>query len=1024
MTGQHHHSESMAICPAYIWMGQIVDESTHIKNNANKKGDHQIRDDRDDYQGYGYRYKVRIFGRDLQTKDLPDEALPMADVILPTTAGSGTGGSIQTPQLKQGNLVVGFYKDGKHGNEPIIIGCLPNHSQTTLFGKDPETNFVPRTGFNGKNGTKPISNKHITAAGKSQKTSNPKIKSSQLPTNEGCDPYVCDLRDVDQNADGLTTHHLPKTFACDGSSGQLKGIQKAIQDAIKFINRIKAEANSFLGAASDLQNAIPSIIASASTFITELMKTLLDKMRGYVVNRLNKVITDALNLLPPNLRPGANEAAEKSSDTLQCVFNKILRGLFKLVQSLLTQIVDKFVNAPLCAVENFVGSLLSQILGQINGALSGILSTLSGAIGQITGIVGSALQIFDIILGLLKFLSCEETLDCSMGEQWSFWSGPKTVTENVSKYLSSKLENIKNDIGSTDAPPCNTSQIPCGPPKITFSGGGGIGASGNPIISSTGKLLGVDLVNKGVGYLSSPNVTVQDDCSKGGGAVLYAVLSTPPANPTAIPTLAKINNVSTGPKLNDIKSGIIGVGTDLFSGITSEETPSGPGSGSFSGPGTYNNGSFSGSGIFVDDERTFSVSGNFAGYDSSLVGSGSGNFYGTGTYQNGTFSGSGRFIAYDTSGIGTGNAAPNAGIGVTTIIGVNEIPLTVGGVGGNPVLVGSTQVTSGGVPVVSGGSGGTNVTVGGQGGIPLSANGNQVTVNGFPVTSGAVGGIPLVINSENGTPATSAGLQLYSSGNVVTTSGPFSGLNSGKSVEGNFAGPGGSSIEKVIVIDSGVGYLPSPDGSTGGNGFVFSEIDDTILYNNTTGYSVYPPNSTIPVLQGDLIYMPPQTTGEVYDNNTGILLQTITGLGQITPIEIQKTGTITTPSYKPENDLGSKPSSGSGSYPIILQIQDVLISNPGINYSPEDKIKIIPDNGAKLTPNYNNFGKVISVNIDSTGIGFTDFPNVFIESSTGINAEIIPIFGSFRVGDLSELEDTIPEGVQVIEVVDCVGKVK
>ena len=316
------------------------------------------------------------------------------------------------------------------------------------------------------------------------------------------------------------------------------------------------------------------------------------------------------------------------------------------------------------------------------------------------------------------------------------------------------------------------------------------------------------------------------------------------------------------------------------------------------------------------------------------------------------------------------------------------------------------------------------MTVGGQGGIPLSANGNQITVNGFPVTSGAVGGIPLVINSENGTPATSAGLQLYSSGNVVTTSGPFSGLNSGKSVEGNFAGPGGSSIEKVIVIDSGVGYLPSPDGSTGGNGFVFSEIDDTILYNNTTGYSVYPPNSTIPVLQGDLIYMPPQTTGEVYDNNTGILLQTITGLGQITPIEIQKTGTITTPSYKPENDLGSKPSSGSGSYPIILQIQDVLISNPGINYSPEDKIKIIPDNGAKLTPNYNNFGKVISVNIDSTGIGFTDFPNVFIESSTGINAEIIPIFGSFRVGDLSELEDTIPEGVQVIEVVDCVGKVK
>lgn len=1006
--GQHYHSQSMGIYPAYIWMGQIVDESTWVENNANEKGDHQVRE-RKDFQGYGYRYKVRIFGRDLQSKDLPDECLAMAEVMLPVTAGSGHAGSVQTPNLRQGNYVVGYYKDGIDANEPIIMGCLPNNAETTLFGNDPKENFVPRTSYNGKTGSKSLATKNtrIDAPGK-----------NELPAKESCEPWTGDIRTcVDQPSDGLMSHYLPKTYACDGSSGPIKGIQKALKDAIAFINKIKAQANGFIGAASDLQNGISSIIDSASRFVTGLMKTLLDKMRGYVVNMITKAIQSAFDLVPPNMRPGMNETIQISVDTMQCIFNKMLKGLFSLVQSLMTQIVDKFVNAPLCAVENFVGSLLSQILGQVNGAIGSVLSTLSSALGSVIGLVSSALGFLDTILGLLKFLTCEETLDCSMGEQWSFWSGPKTVTENVSKYLSKKLENIKNDIGGADAPPCNTSQIPCGPPQIVFSGGGGVGASGNPIVSATGKLLGVDLVNKGVGYLSSPNVTVQDSCGSGGGAVLYAVLGTPTSNGNKTPQNVDQLIAQTGINTNSgVNSGLIGIGTDLFSGlITASETPSGPGSGTFSGPGTYNNGSFSGTGIFLDDQRTFSVYGNFAGYDSSLVGSGDGNFYGTGTYQNGAFSGTGVFVAYGTTS--------TSGAG-TTQYSSGGIPLSAGGTGGNPVLVGNTQVTSGGLPVVSGGTGGIPVTVGGTGGIPLSAGGSQVLVNGFPVTSGALGGTGIVIGATNGTPVTADGIQLTSAGNKVTTSGPFSGVNGGKSVSGDFAGPGGSSIEKVIVIDSGVGYLPAPNGSTGGDGFVFSKPDETILFNSTNGYSVYPPNSTIPVVAGDLIYMPPQTIGEVYDNNQGVLLQTIVGLGQITPITIENTGTITTPPYKAEDFAGSQPTSGSGSYPIILTIEDVIITNKGLNYSPEDKISIVPDNGAKLTPTYDKFGRVISVNIDSTGIGFTDFPKVFIETTTGVNAQIVPIFGSFRVGDLSEVQDTIPDGAKLINVIDCVGKVR
>ena len=1005
--GQHSHSQTLGVYPAYIWMGQIVDESTYIKNNATEKGYHEVRH-RNDFQGYGYRYKVRIFGRDLENKTCTDEQLSMAEVLLPVTAGSGAAGSVQIPNLRQGNYVVGYYKDGIDATEPIIIGCLPSHAQTTLFGGDPDKNFVPRTGYNGKTGQKPLSNKNvrIDAPGK-----------NELPAKESCDPYGGDIRTCsDQPRDGLTSHYIPRTYGCEKTGGAMSGIQKALKDAIAFINRIKSEANSFIGAASDLQNAISSVIDSAAKLITGLMKTLLDKMRGFVVNSLMKISQIAMDKFPPNTRILQNEAMQTAADTLQCAFNTILKGLFSLIQRLLTQIIDKFVNAPLCAVENFVGSLLSQILGKVNGAINSVISTLSSVLGKLSGILDPALKFLDTILGLLKFLTCEDPLDCTMGEQWSFWSGVKTITETTTQGLSKKLQNITNDIGGVNAPPCNTSQVPCGPPSIAISGGGGSGAYGNPIVSATGSLLGVDLVSGGTGYISPPNVTVQDGCGSGGGAVLYAVLSTPKTPSTNSTSI--ISGIGTD---HNAGIGLVGIGTDLFSGLLTQDVPAGSGNGSFSGHGTYSDGTFSGTGIFIDDNRTFSVYGNFGGYDSSLVGSGTGNFYGTGTYENGRFNGTGKFVA-DFTGDNTVGATIG-GTGGTATTGTGVIPLTVGGTGGSPVLANNTQITFGGLPVVSGGTGGTPVTVGGTGGIPLNVNGSLVTINGVPVTSGATGGIPVVIGNVDGTLAKVDGVKLTSSGNDVKSNGIFSGLSGGKTGEGTFGGPDGSSIEKIIVIDSGVGYLPAPNGSTGGNGFVFSNPDETILFNNKNGYTVYPPNSTIPVLSGDLIYMPPQTIGEVYDS-TGNLLQSINGLGQVTPITIQKTGTITTPSYTPDNLAGFDPYSGSGSYPIVLQINDVLITNKGLNYSPEDQIKIVPDNGAKMTPKYDKFGRLISVNIDSTGIGFTDFPNLYIDSITGINAQIVPIFGSFRTGDLSELQDFKPEGVKVVQVVDCVGKVR
>lgn len=103
------------------WFGRIVSSVSWQDNIESAHFDPK------DQKGWGYRYRVRYFGlHSPNTNDIPDEQLPMANVILPVTAGSGLGGFIDTPALSAGSIVTGFFLDGMGGQEPYIDGILIN----------------------------------------------------------------------------------------------------------------------------------------------------------------------------------------------------------------------------------------------------------------------------------------------------------------------------------------------------------------------------------------------------------------------------------------------------------------------------------------------------------------------------------------------------------------------------------------------------------------------------------------------------------------------------------------------------------------------------------------------------------------------------------------------------------------------------------------------------------------------------------------------------------------------------------
>ena len=167
------------------WIGQIADDSTWRDNIIPGKTPSEK-----NIKGWGYRYKVRIIGYHDQdpSNSVPDDQLPWAQVMYPVTAGGGQGQSAQTPNLRQGNFVFGFFLDGSEGQNPVIMGVLGNNAQTQLGTKIGEKGFVPTSGY--AKGKTPDPNIKAPDHGlKVEKPSNaPKPKSGVKLDKYGRDP--------------------------------------------------------------------------------------------------------------------------------------------------------------------------------------------------------------------------------------------------------------------------------------------------------------------------------------------------------------------------------------------------------------------------------------------------------------------------------------------------------------------------------------------------------------------------------------------------------------------------------------------------------------------------------------------------------------------------------------------------------------------------------------------------------------------------------------------------------------------
>ena len=397
------------------WVGQVADDSTWRENVKESKYKSPS-----DVPGWGYRYKVRIIGlHDKEEASIPSDQLPWAQVMYPITAGGGQGASYQTPAIKQGNFVFGFFLDGQDQQVPVIMGVLGANAQipkSTLTALSGGESFVSQSGHanSGSDSTKRVGDSDLATERPSGTTPGGQPTGGNNPANPPT-PNAAPTKEspaaVNQEsaADKRKDEVLKRkhVLACPDPKqvSPMKGIQTVIEEITKKIEKIQQGIEDYAAAIrSDINivnnlinqvNDIASLIRDGACEIAKFLKTLFGLVQDFVTDLFSKVLQPVLKIAPPTIKIELLDKLIKGLEIIDRIFNKIGLSLCDSAEGALKNsfarrsagspppasaqpfLTDKFRDipwfpsqgnynpTPMCYVEELVGEILGENLNEI-----------------------------------------------------------------------------------------------------------------------------------------------------------------------------------------------------------------------------------------------------------------------------------------------------------------------------------------------------------------------------------------------------------------------------------------------------------------------------------------------------------------------------------------------------------------------------------------------------------------------------------------------------------------------------------
>jgi len=534
--------------------------------------------------GWGNRYPVRIMGyHPYSQEELPDKDLPWAHVILPPGVPNGGAGLSETVKFTPGDVVTGFFLDGDNAQQPVIFGTF-GRSKYQANNKEK----LPFTAFSGYNDyiKKPAgvvqksegaeSNESNAASSptprslgteKAKKyTDNASLSPSigkiiSLPVGNNCNQQA--LNKAKTAIEQFIFDFKNKLAEVDmGIDYSKEWIQKEIQKRSEQISKI-------------LSGYVAGIMNKAYEKMIPLLNDALKSLYNFIKDKLGELIAvNVMSLMVPIVK--------KIQNQLACLTNQIISELVGTAADILTSVSDNVLNFVDCVADQVIGGFTNNIFDKILDGLNPLFDALNAVQAA-----GEIFKLFDFFKGgkfdfeadILRKIDDDggtaadglyDLFECNQPSQsdkygaaeYRIGSGPvmkKTVdlskiikdanaAKAVSLVAGGTIDDIATLYGAFTAftkdisvPDLSSvfgecyAGIPqsCGPTVVNIFGGGGSGATAEPIFGyntvgsngkTTGSIIGFKLTNPGQNYKFPPFVDIVDNCNQGYGAKAVAIV--------------------------------------------------------------------------------------------------------------------------------------------------------------------------------------------------------------------------------------------------------------------------------------------------------------------------------------------------------------------------------------------------------------------------------------------------------------------------------------------------------------------
>ena len=386
------------------WIGQISDDSVWRENIICKPHASE-----GENVGWGRRYKVRILGlHDQGETEIPSKDLPWANVMMPVTSGGSLSNSGQTPALRQGNMVFGFFMDGSAMTVPVIMGVLGNNAQNEpalTVGDNRVTNKVsgslavsgyadgqvPKDPKTGEKPTPPdgdLKSEHPNSSPAAQQAPagtqlnkfglRPDIPLTQVPggleaaqaAREKARSQGKSVQEVENAAMAAVANIVnqrealqtgPNTPFQSGAQRESPDVQNITAGDVK--EQDLAEEKTVMPIPDDPIGSAMKAIQTIIENITQKMDKYLNAVQSYV-----DTVSSTVGDLEDMICKGAMQAAKY----MKVIFDKIMEFVLKQINSVMTKVVASMPSSFRNQIGDLKEKLNELILGMYNEMISGV----------------------------------------------------------------------------------------------------------------------------------------------------------------------------------------------------------------------------------------------------------------------------------------------------------------------------------------------------------------------------------------------------------------------------------------------------------------------------------------------------------------------------------------------------------------------------------------------------------------------------------------------------------------------------